>query len=61
MLDALRDMKVTETGVGILVKGDKAVDEHMMIGKHDDRELDFLAVCIYSIKNGKIWRGFRAM
>ena len=41
MLDTLKDITFTETGVGILVKGDKAVYEHIIKGKHDGSELEF--------------------
>jgi len=54
MLNTLKEMKFTETGVGILVKGDKAVYEHIITGKYDGSELEFLAICTYLFENEKI-------
>jgi len=54
MLDTLQNMKFTETGVGILVKRDKAVYEHIITGKHEGSELEFLAICTYLFENEKI-------
>ncbi len=54
MLDTLKDIKFSETGVGILVKGDKAVYEHTIKGKHDGIDLEFLTICTYLFENKKI-------
>jgi len=54
MLDTLQYMKFTETGVGILVKGNKAVYEHIITGKHQASELEFLAICTYRFENDNI-------
>jgi ketosteroid isomerase-like protein len=55
-----KDYKVTETGIGIIAQGDKAVDEHKLSGTANGMKWELPAVCVYEFKNGKIadMRGF---
>ncbi len=41
----MKDMKVTETGNGIIVQGDKAFFEHVLSGTYQGKKFEFLAMC----------------
>jgi len=55
-----RDYEVNEAGIGIIIQGDMAVDEHRLSGISNGVKWEVPAVCIYEFKNGKIanMRGF---
>jgi ketosteroid isomerase-like protein len=45
---------VTESGLGIMVQGDKAFFEHVLNGTHDGEKWETLAMCAYEFSEGKI-------
>jgi ketosteroid isomerase-like protein len=50
----MKDMKVTETGNGIIVQGDKAFFEHVLSGTYRGQKFEFLAMCAYEFSGDKI-------
>jgi predicted ester cyclase len=50
----MKDMKVTETGNGIIVQGDKAFFEHVISGTFEGKRFEFLAMCAYEFSGDKI-------
>ena len=54
MTQTVSDMKVTESGVGIIAAGNKAVYEHDMEGTVEGQRVKYLALCAYEFKDGKI-------
>lgn len=51
---------IRDTGVGIMVKGDKAVYEHSIGGIIEGNKYETLAICVYEFSNGKI-HGIRSV
>lgn len=49
-----KDMKVTETGNGIITQGDKAFFEHVLSGTYQGQKFEFLAMCAYEFSGEKI-------
>ena len=49
-------MSYSESGVGILVEGDKAAFEHRFAGSYEGQPVEWLALCIYELVGGKIHR-----
>jgi len=54
VIKIVRDYKITETGIGTVIKGDVAIAEHILSGTIDGRKFESPAVCIDEFKNGKI-------
>jgi ketosteroid isomerase-like protein len=54
MAKNMKDMKVTETGNGIIVYGDKAFFEHVLSGTIQGKKFEFLAICAYEFSGDKI-------
>ena len=52
--DTVEGCKVTETGAGIMVKGDTAFFEHTISGRMQGEDVSFLAICIYEFDGDKI-------
>jgi len=50
----MKDMKVTETGNGIVVQGDKAFFEHILSGTLQGKKFEMLAMCAYEFSGDKI-------
>lgn len=50
----MKDMKVTETGNGIIVQGDKAFFEHVLSGTYQGKKFEMLAMCAYEFSGDKI-------
>jgi ketosteroid isomerase-like protein len=50
----IKDMKITETGNGIIVQGDKAFFEHVLSGTYQGKKFEFLAMCAYEFSGDKI-------
>ena len=50
----MKDMKVTETGNGIIVQGDKAFFEHILSGTYQGKKFEMLAMCAYEFGGDKI-------
>jgi ketosteroid isomerase-like protein len=50
----MKDMKVTETGNGIIVQGDKAFFEHILSGTFQGKKFEMLAMCAYEFSGDKI-------
>jgi ketosteroid isomerase-like protein len=50
----MKNMKVTETGNGIIVHGDKAFFEHVITGMFEGQNFEFLAMCAYEFSGDKI-------
>ena len=51
-----KDMKITETGNGIMVQGDKAFVEHIISGTIKGKKVEVLAMCAWEFSDGKIQR-----
>ncbi len=49
-------LKVTETGIGLLVEGNQAAIEHEIEGAVQGKQCRWLAMCAYAFKDGKIQR-----
>jgi len=47
-------VKITETGVGIMVKGNKAVFEHAVEGMYEGMKYEALTICVYEFSDEKI-------
>jgi uncharacterized protein (TIGR02246 family) len=50
----MKDMKITETGNGVIVQGDKAFFEHVISGTYQGQKFEFLAMCAYEFSGEKI-------
>ncbi len=50
----MKDMKVTETGNGIIVQGDKSFFEHILSGAFQGQKFEYLAMCAYEFSGDKI-------
>jgi len=50
----MKDMKVAETGNGIIVQGDKSFFEHIISGMMEGKKFEFLAMCAYEFEGDKI-------
>ncbi len=48
------EMKVTDSGIGIVVQGNKAVYEHVISGTFQGQKWEVLAMCAYEFSNDKI-------
>ena len=51
---AVKDYRITENGMGIVVQGNTGVIEHNIAGISDGRKWEIPAICIYEFKNDKI-------
>ena len=51
---SMRDMKVTESGNGIIVQGNKAFFEHVISGTFRGQRCEALAMCAYEFSGEKI-------
>jgi len=56
MAQSMQDVKITETGNGIIAQGDKAFVEHNIAGTSQGMRAEVLAVCAWEFNNGKIQR-----
>jgi len=54
MAQSMRDVKITETGIGIMVQGDKAFVEHVIAGTMEGMKGEALAMCVWEFSNEKI-------
>ncbi len=50
----VKNYKITETGLGIVIQGDAVIAEHILSGTIDGMKFESPAVCIDEFKNGKI-------
>ena len=50
----VKDYKITESGVGIVVQGDKAAVEHNLSGTINGMKMNLLSMCTYEFEDGKI-------
>jgi uncharacterized protein (TIGR02246 family) len=50
----MQNMKITETGNGIIVQGDKAFFEHILSGTYQGKKFEMLAMCAYEFSGDKI-------
>jgi ketosteroid isomerase-like protein len=50
----MKDMKVTESGNGIIVQGDKAFFEHVLSGTYQGKKYEMLGICAYEFSGDKI-------
>jgi SnoaL-like domain len=48
------DLKITETGVGIVVQGNRAAFEHVMQGTFEGVLCTWLAICTYEFAGDKV-------
>ncbi len=56
MAKSMQDMKITETGNGIIIQGDKAFVEHDIAGTFEGKRVEVLAICAWEFRDGKIHR-----
>ncbi len=54
MFKNMQNIKVTETGNGIIVQGDKAFFEHVISGTYLGLKYEFLGMCAYEFSGEKI-------
>lgn len=54
LTETVKNFKVTESGLGIIVDGDKAFFEHIMSGEMQGEKVSFLAICTYEFSGDKI-------
>jgi uncharacterized protein (TIGR02246 family) len=54
MTNNMKDIKVVETGNGIIAQGDKAFFEHIISGTYQGQKFEFLALCAYEFSGDKI-------
>jgi ketosteroid isomerase-like protein len=50
----MKGMKVTESGNGIIVQGDKAFFEHVLSGTYQGKKYEMLGLCAYEFRDDKI-------
>jgi limonene-1,2-epoxide hydrolase len=48
------DQKVRDAGIGIMVKGNKAVFEHAVEGMYEGMKYEALTICVYEFSDEKI-------
>lgn len=53
-LNLIKDYKIAESGIGIVVQGDKAAIEHNLSGTINGMKSNLLGMCTYEFKHGKI-------
>jgi len=56
MTQIMSGVKITESGVGIITAGNKAIFEHDMEGSIEGQKVKYLSMCAYEFKDGKIQR-----
>jgi len=56
MPQIMAEPSYSESGVGILVEGDKAAFEHRFAGTYEGQPVEWLALCVYELADGKIHR-----
>ena len=56
MAESMQDVKITETGNGIIAQGDKAFVEHNIAGTFQSMRVEVLAMCAWQFSNGRIQR-----
>ena len=54
MFKNMKDIKVVETGNGIIAYGDKALFEHVISGTFQSQEFEFLAMCAWEFSGDKV-------
>lgn len=54
MLKNMKNIKVVETGNGIIVQGDKAFFEHVISGIYQGKKFEMLAMCAYEFSGDKV-------
>lgn len=53
-LEMIKDYKITETGIGMVVQGDTIIVEHDLSGTSNGKKWVTPAICIDEFKNGKV-------
>jgi len=56
MAQSMRDVKIVETGIGIMVQGNNAFVEHVIAGTMGGVKGEVLAMCAWEFSDGKIHR-----
>jgi ketosteroid isomerase-like protein len=51
---SVKEAKVTESGNGIIINGDKAFFEHIISGTYQGKKFEYLAMCSYEFSGDKI-------
>jgi len=51
---SIPDMKITETGIGIMAQGNAGVYEHVLSGTFDGMKWELLAICVYEFSGEKV-------
>jgi ketosteroid isomerase-like protein len=54
MFRNFKDIKVTETGNGIMIQGDKAFFEHVLSGFYQGKKFEMLAMCAWEFSGEKV-------
>ena len=60
MSNNMKDIKVVETGNGIVTEGNKAFFEHVISGMYQGNKFEMLAICAYEFSGDKI-KGLRTV
>jgi len=53
-ITTIKDYKITENGVGVLVEGDSALIEHELSGYINGKFFKVPANCVWEFRNGKV-------
>ena len=56
MAESMQDVKITETGNGIIVQGDRAFVEHDLAGTFQGMRAEVLAICAWEFSDEKVQR-----
>jgi len=51
---SVKEVKITESGNGVIVNGDKAFFEHVISGTYQGKKFEYLAMCSYEFSGEKI-------
>ncbi len=54
MFNNMKDIKVVETGNGIIAQGNKAFFEHVISGTFQGKKFEMLAMCAYEFAGDKV-------
>jgi limonene-1,2-epoxide hydrolase len=54
MSQNMKNMKITETGNGIIVQGDKSFFEHVISGTFQGKKFEMLAMCAWEFSGDKV-------
>ena len=56
MFETNSELRITESGIGVLALGDKAAFEHVIRGTFKGQKWELPILCTYELSNGKVKR-----